>query len=368
MFGRVFVPAGCKAKATSGDAASRNWKLFVAQKTMKIGIVTPAPPGSQYGNRITALRWAKLLKRLGHRVSVVQQYKREPFDLLIALHARRSYPSIRGFRAANPQSPIIVALTGTDLYRDSGSKGKAQASLQLATRIVVLQPLACEELPKALRNKTRVIFQSATNGRRYAGKKRRTKKIDKQPRVSSIGTFDVCSIAHLRAVKDPFRTARAARMLPPASRIRVLQVGDAMTNAMEQRARSEMKTNQRYHWLGELLHADLFHVLAKSALCVISSRSEGGANVLSEAIVASVPLLASRINGNVGILGVDYPGLFDVGDTRRLAQLLRRAETEPEFLADLKARCKKLGPLFNPKREEKVLRDLIEELHLSSKT
>ncbi|HXI24722.1 MAG TPA: selenoneine biosynthesis selenosugar synthase SenB [Pyrinomonadaceae bacterium] len=333
---------------------------------MKIGIVTPAPPGSQYGNRITALRWATLLKRLGHRVSVVQRYKKEPFDLLIALHARRSYPSIRGFRIATPQSPIVVALTGTDLYRDFGSKDKAQASLELATRIVVLQPLACQELPKALQRKTRVIYQSATNGLRFAGKKVATTKNFKQPRASSVNTFDVCSIAHLRAVKDPFRTAMAARMLPPASRIRVLQVGDAMTNAMEQRARSEMKINQRYHWLGELPHADLFHVLAKSDLCVISSRSEGGANVLSEAIVASVPVLASRVNGNVGILGVDYPGLFDVGDTRGLAQLLRRAETEPDFLADLKARCKKLGPLFNPKREERVLRDLIKELHSKS--
>jgi len=335
---------------------------------MKIGIVTPAPPGSQYGNRITALRWAKLLKRLGHRVSVVQQYKKEPFDLLIALHARRSYPSISGFRAATPQSPIIVALTGTDLYRDSGSKREAPESLELATRIVVLQPLACEELPKALRKKTRVIYQSATNGWRYAGKKLGTKKNDKQSRASSIGTFEVCSIAHLRTVKDPFRTAMAARMLPPASRIRVLQIGDAMTKAMEQRARSEMKINQRYRWLGELPHADLFHVLATSDLCVISSRSEGGANVLSEAIVASVPVLASRINGNVGILGVDYPGLFDVGDTRRLAQLLRRAETEPDFLSELKARCKELGPLFNPKREERALKDLIEELHSNSKT
>src|SRR6266566_9484187 len=271
---------------------------------MKIGIVTPAPPGTQYGNRITALRWAKMLRRLGHRVSIVQRYGRQRFDLLIALHARRSYPSISGFREAKPKNPIIVVLTGTDLYQDFSNDRTARKSLELATRIVVLQPLACDELPKALQKKTRVIYQSATNGWQFAGKKFGTRE-HKPSRSSAASTFNVCSIAHLRSVKDPFRTAMAARLLPTDSRVRVLQIGDAMTNAMKQRARSEMKTNERYHWLGELPRARLLNILAKSHLCVISSRSEGGANVLSEAVVASVPVLASRVNGNVGILGVD---------------------------------------------------------------
>jgi glycosyltransferase involved in cell wall biosynthesis len=75
-----------------------------------------------------------------------------------------------------------------------------------------------------------------------------------------------------------------------------------------------------------------------------------------------VPVLASRIDGNVGILGEDYPGLFDVGDTRELARLLIRAETEQHFLSDLRQRVKKLAPLFNPQRERRAWSNLLREL------
>jgi glycosyltransferase involved in cell wall biosynthesis len=95
---------------------------------------------------------------------------------------------------------------------------------------------------------------------------------------------------------------------------------------------------------------------------VVSSRLEGGANVISEAIAASVPIVASRVAGNVGILGEDYPGLFAVGNSKELARLLRRAECDAEFLAQLKRQVKKLAPLFDPPREEKAWSDLISEL------
>src|SRR6185436_2988360 len=130
---------------------------------MRIGIVTPAPPGSRYGNRITALRWARILRRLGNRVSILQAYGDQSFDLLIALHARRSHQSIISFQRQNPAAPVIVALTGTDLYRDIRTDHLARESLNLATRIVVLQPKALEELPPRLRDNTRVIYQSVEN-------------------------------------------------------------------------------------------------------------------------------------------------------------------------------------------------------------
>src|SRR5437867_799823 len=132
---------------------------------MKIGIVTPAPPGSHYGNRITAIRWAKILRKLGHRVSIAQQYNGEPHQLLIALHARRGHPSIIRFRREHPAMPIIVALTGTDLYRDIHISPQAQKSLKVADRIVVLQPRALRELAPKQRAKARVIHQSVENFR-----------------------------------------------------------------------------------------------------------------------------------------------------------------------------------------------------------
>lgn len=317
---------------------------------MRIGIVTPAPPRSRYGNRVTALRWARILRGLGHRVDTVQAYAGEPYDLLIALHARRSYPSANAFHHLHPDRPLIVALTGTDLYRDLPRSRSAQESIKLATLLITLQPKACEELEPRWRQKIRVIYQSVP-----ASSKRPRKS-----RASSPG-FEVSVIGHLRPVKDPFRTALAARLLPSSSRIRVLHVGAAMDQAMGERARFETRINPRYRWLGEQPRWRVRRILEQSALCVLSSRLEGGANVVSEAIVAGVPLVASRIAGSVGLLGESYPAYFKVGDTEALARLLERAETDRAFLARLESHCRKLAPLFDPRRERSAWRRVLAE-------
>ncbi len=314
---------------------------------MRIGIITPAPPGSNYGNRVTAVRWAQILRKLGHQVSIAEKYDEQPFDLLIALHARRSSPSITRWRRKNPDSPLIVALTGTDLYSDIRTNRRADESLKLADRIVVLHPTAVKKLTLSLRKKTRVIYQSV-----------KAKSV-RPNRRTPLRVFDVCVIGHLRPVKDPFRAALASRLLPATSQIRIRQIGRAMTKQMLEKARGEMKLNPRYRWLGEMSRVRTLRVLANSDLCVIPSRIEGGANVLSEAIVAGVPVLASRIDGNSGIVGQNYPGLFGVGDTRELARLMKRAESDPKFLSQLKTRAKKLAPLFDPAREERAWANLL---------
>ena len=335
-------------------------------KRMKIGIVTPAPPGSRHGNRITALRWAKILRRLGNRVSILQTYDGKPYDLLVALHARKSHSSIINFRQKHPVAGIIVALTGTDLYRDIPANHIAQGSLDIATRIVVLQPKAIDELRPSWRKKTRVIYQSvedrqALNDTSDGPAKPRAKS---EPSKRSNGNFDVSVIGHLRDVKDPFRAAMAARLLPDSSMVRVMQIGGAMTKGMANRARREMIINERYQWLGEQSQSRVRHILKKSSLCVLSSRMEGGANVLSEAIAASVPILASRIDGNVGILGAKYRGYFEVGDTRQLARLLTLAESSSEYLAELKGWSNSLTSLADPAREEQAWVALINEFRL----
>lgn len=319
---------------------------------MRIGIVTPAPPRSRYGNRVTALRWAQFLSSMGHRVSILQEYQAEIFDLLIALHARRSHQSIKRFHRDHPGRPIIVALTGTDLYRDLAKSKRARQSLALATRIVALQPKARYALDAQLRQKLRTIYQSVQNRPRRKPRER----------LSSARSFDVCVIGHLRNVKDPFRAALAARLLPSSSYIRVIQVGGAMTDLMTARAREEMKANARYHWVGELPQWRVRRVLFRSQACIVSSKMEGGANVLSEAIVAGVPVLASRIPGNVGILGEHYPGYFKVGDTSGLAELLLRAETDVRFLKRLRQHCANLAPLFRRSREKAAWVSLLREV------
>jgi hypothetical protein len=226
---------------------------------MKIGIITPAPARSRYGNRVTALRWARILKDLGHRVTVSQVYEGGACDLLIALHARRSHPSISRFHTERPDAPIIVALTGTDLYCDLQKSRRAQESLEIATRLVTLQPMAIDELPPHIRCKARVIYQSVKASHQAIG--RQSSDISRSRR-----SFDVCVIGHLRKVKDPFRAAMAARLLPPSSRIRVLHVGGAMDEEMAARARAEMEVNPRYHWLGAQPRWRTRRILAQSQL------------------------------------------------------------------------------------------------------
>ena len=322
---------------------------------MRIGIVTPAPPRSRYGNRVTAIRWARILRRLGHRVRTIQSYEGQPYDLLVALHARRSYPSIVRFHRHYPERPLVLALTGTDLYRDLPGSRTAQKSLELATRLVVLQPKAGERLRPGLRGKISVIYQSVPPIPR--------RRIGREPHRSR-RSFDVCVIGHLRPVKDPFRAAQAARRLPPSSRIRILHLGAAMNERMADCARAEMRANPRYRWLGEQPRWRVQRVLTHSALCVLSSKLEGGANVVSEAIVAGVPLLASRIAGSVGLLGESYRGYFKVGDTEGLARLLDRTERDRAFLARLRAHCTRVAPLFDPHRERIAWTRLLQELSL----
>ncbi len=316
---------------------------------MKIELITPALADARNGNSITAVRWARLLKQMGHRVFMEKTYDGKSCDLMIALHARRSFESIRRFKEAYPGRPLIVVLTGTDLYRDIRINSEARQSLELATRLIVLQSMGIAELPTRLRAKTRVIYQSAA-------------KVDGRGAPAANGLFKVCVISHLRPEKDPLRTAMAARRLPASSRVRVLHIGRPLTGEMNRRLRAEAARNPRFRWLGELSHSRTRQILADSHLLSVTSRMEGSSNALSEAIASSVPVVASKISGLMGTLGKDYPGYFPVGETGALARLLKKAESSPEFYRRLKAYCARLRPLVDPKSERAAWRALLREL------
>jgi putative glycosyltransferase (TIGR04348 family) len=316
---------------------------------VRIQLVTPAPLRINNGNKITALRWATILRQLGHRVRVTQSYDGEPCDLLIALHARRSYPSIRCFHVQHPELPLIVALTGTDLYRDIRNNQKARHSLELAKRLVVLQNMALVELPKRLHGKTRVIYQSA-------------QPIKSRKPSWNKGPFKICMIGHLRSEKDPLRIALATRKLPSASRIKVIHIGRALDESLKYRALAEMNRNPRYRWVGELSHPKTRSILAGSHLLVITSRMEGSSNALSEALASRVPVIASKIPGLMGTLGNAYPGFFPVADTRKLTALLEKAETNHTFYELLQRTCERFTPLVKPMGEIKAWKRLLLEL------
>ena len=315
---------------------------------MKIALVTPAPAQVHTGNRTTADRWARLLTELGNQVNVRQDWNGEECDLLVALHARRSFPAIQRFRQERPLAPLIVALTGTDLYGDLTNSAEAMFSLELASRIVVLQALGVEAVPESARRKVRVVYQSAE------------RPSPSPPREKSC--FQVCILAHLRPVKDPLRAAYAVRELPAASRIQVMHAGAMLDPDFGRQVEAEQRTNPRYQWLGPLTHKNAMELLARSHLLVLTSHLEGGANVISEAIAAFAPVISSRIPGSVGILGKDYPGYFPVGDNAALREQLQRAEADDGFYRDLQQWVARLQPLVSPALERKTWRTLLDEI------
>jgi putative glycosyltransferase (TIGR04348 family) len=308
---------------------------------LKIALITPAAPGSRHGNRGTATRWAGMLRELGHAVSIQVDWNGAPTDVMLALHARRSHASMRNYVMCYPDQPLVVALTGTDLYRDIRTDAEAQASLQLATRLIVLQDMGLNELAPALRRKTHVVYQSALVVRR-------------PPQLKSC--FEVMVSGHLRDEKDPFRAAAALAHLPKESRIRVTHIGGAMSDAMAQEAQGWMKREPRYRWRGEVAHGQALRLLARGRLMVISSRMEGGANVVSEALANNVPVIGSRIAGNIGMLGKDYAGYYALENERALAQLLSRAEMDEAFYRKLAAQCRARKPLVTHAAERNALK------------
>jgi putative glycosyltransferase (TIGR04348 family) len=305
----------------------------------RISIVTPAPAGSRTGNRHTAARWAAMLRSSGHRVAVLNEWQGERCDLLVALHADRSHASVRRYRDAHPEGALIVVLTGTDLYRDlpRGSM-KARDSLDLADRIIVLQSEAKRTLPKRWRRKTRVVYQSSDTRLKHS---------------PPAHPFRVAVVGHLRKVKDPFRAVRAVARLK--GDYQVVQLGGALDPKMAPLARAWMKKEARYRWLGSLPHAEAMKWIARSHVLVVSSVMEGGANVVCEAARIGTPVLASRVPGNVGMLGKDYPGYYRLYDDRALADLTRKASGDAVRYKKLSNSLRRRSVLFSPSAEQSAL-------------
>jgi putative glycosyltransferase (TIGR04348 family) len=310
-----------------------------------IGIVTPARRSSNNGNWQTAWRWSRLLAERYH-LQVLERWSGEPVDLLIALHARRSADSIRAWHDAQ-RGPLVLVLTGTDLYRDIHTDAAAQESLQRADRLVVLQELGPQQLPAALRERCTVCFQSCAARQTVA-------KTDRHLRAVMVG--------HLRDEKSPETYFEAARLVATRDDIVLDHIGAPLDAALGRDAARLAREQPRYRWLGALDHAATRRRIQHAHVLVHCSRIEGGAHVIAEAVRAGTPVIASRIDGNVGMLGADYAGYFRWGDARALAALLQRARDEPDMLRTLLRQCRRRAPLFDPKRERATLLTMLNAL------
>ncbi len=307
----------------------------------RIVIASPALAQQNNGNWQTASRWAGFLDQ-DYRVDIVPQWQAgDPVpDLLIALHARRSAPSLAAFAP----SPSILVLTGTDLYRDIAIDASAAQSLELATRLVLLQPAGRDCLPAHVHAKTHVIYQSA----------------DAMPHAAA-RSHDICMLGHLRDEKDPLTFMQAAGRVAHT----LVHIGAALDPALASAARATAAAHPNYQWLGPLPRDAARARLAGSHAMVIASRMEGGANVIIEAVTSGVPVLASDISGNRGMLGADYAGYFPPGDAAAMAALIDRS-FDPAFHAQLQTQCAARAALFAPAVERAALRELVDNLlHIS---
>jgi putative glycosyltransferase (TIGR04348 family) len=308
-----------------------------------IVLVTPALADANNGNWQTARRWARFLAA-AYRVRLAADWQAGDEALMIALHARRSAASVAAWRQAHPARPLLLVLTGTDLYRDIEHDASAQRSLRLADRLVVLNALGPQRLPEALRARCNVLLQSCSARR---------------PLVKTTRHLRALMVGHLRDEKDPLTYLRAVQRLAGRGDLRFDHIGAALDPALGAQARALAVRQPNYRWLGALPHGDVRRRIQAAHILVHASRMEGGAHVVMEAVRSGTPVLASRIDGNVGLLGADYGGYFPAGDDAALAALLARCRNAAAMLSELRAQCDSRAALFAPEAEAAGLHRIV---------
>ena len=308
-----------------------------------ICIISPGLAAANNGNWQTAKRWQQMLSN-DYYVEIMLQWDGKPYDAMLALHARRSADSIAQWAAKSPAKPIVLALTGTDLYRDIAVDPLAQQSLKLAHRLIVLQDMGPRSVPPEFQSKSQVIFQSTP-------RRQSVTKTTQKLRALMVG--------HLRSEKSPETYFAAARALAHRSDIVLDHIGAPLDADLGRQARQLADEVPTYRYLGEQTHAATRARIARAHVLVHPSRMEGGAHVVMEAVMSGTPVLASRIDGNVGMLGADYDGYFPWGDAQALANLLLRCKNEPQFLDHLNKQCALRSPLFEPRAEQAALLQIV---------
>ena len=317
-------------------------------------IIGPATAAANNGNWQTARRWSRML-RPAFQVTLAQTWSGAPFDAMLALHARHSAESIARWARAQGTNAVApglgVVLTGTDLYRDIQTNAAAQASLAHAQHLVVLQECAPSALPAEVRSKARVIFQSASTWQTVMKPQQRLRAV---------------MVGHLRDEKSPQTLFAAARLLKHHPGICIDHIGNALDAELGRQAQDCAAECPGYRWLGGMPHGITRRRIQRAHVLVHTSRMEGGAHVLMEAICSGTPVVASKIPGNVGMLGLDYAGYFEHGNTRQLADLLVRLRTD-QTSADglyrlLQTQCALRAPLFAPAAEKAALTALVRDL------
>ncbi|MBT6399646.1 glycosyltransferase [Akkermansiaceae bacterium] len=313
---------------------------------MKVCVASPYPLSELKGNSVTTDRIVAMLNEGGVEARGSYGNDGEPADILITLHAIKGAPAVFDFKKKTPNGRVIILLTGTDIYQGlaEGSQIGGDA-LQVADRIVVPQEAALRKLPEKVRGKTVVIRPSLDPIAVKA--------------TSSQSPFVISVVGHLRPVKRPFLTIETLAQHPEWSDLEVWQIGQALDAEMRKTAEFWMEEDKRYRWCGGLPREESLALCAKSSLTINSSILEGGANAVLEAMTMGVPVLASRIEGNVGLMGDDYPGYFEEGGMAKALEAIMHQRVDlDEWSLLLADRL----PLFSRVRESESWLELLIEL------
>jgi len=309
--------------------------------TLDVIVSSPFPTDSLQGNSISARRIASRIAAPGLAVQAVHGYADQDARILVALHARRSLPAIRAFRARYPLRPIILVATGTDLYQDlPAGRPEPLEAMRLADAIVTYQSASVQDVPGAYRHKVTTILKSVELPV--------PARLPPPPRTPI--TFTI--LAHLREAKDPFLPAAALASLSSLPELRLEHFGTALDPDLRASAEAWMRREPRYHWSEQRPRDEIAAIISSSHATINSGRSEGGSNAVGESILLGTPVLATAIPANIGFLGKNYAGFYRAGDIPALAALLdacRRPDSP--LLETLRSQLRERASLFSASAE-----------------
>jgi glycosyltransferase involved in cell wall biosynthesis len=301
-------------------------------------IHSPYADHTGQGNSVTAVRLGKILSGSGYHVTHSEQnYSGESAEVMIALNARKSAKAIARFCELNSGSKLIIILTGTDInHPDSLDKDSATwVSMKLADRLVVLHEASLEQVPEIFRGKTSVIYPSVT--------------LPADLQHAPEGDFTIIMTGNMRKEKNPALAVAAAEKISPA--LEIHHYGECTSTGSE---------NVIEH--GIFSHDTMLDAMSSAGVLLNTSFQEGGANAICEAVTMGLPVVASAIPGNIGMLGEDYAGLFPSNDLDALVNMLEKTANDPDFYALLKKQLAARAPLFTYAQESESWQDLLNGL------